>query len=374
MKLLLFFSYGVSLKDWAESGLIDREIQLYKKLEEMGVEVTFVTYGDKSDYNYQAKLGDIKIVPFYENVKKPRSKILAVFHSLLLPFILKDHIRKNDIVKANQMTGSWTALISKFLYKKKMILRCGYELYVNLKRSKCNRSFILAAKILSFLSYKFSDRIIVTTKSMNDFIVKSFKANKKKISILPNFIDTDQFRPLSDNRNCKILFIGRLSHEKNIYGLLDAVSNTDYGIDIIGKGKLADEINDYIEKNKIQADLIGTFPNSQIHEVINKYPAFVLPSNYEWHPKALLEAMACGLAVIGTDVDGVRDIIKNNENGILCENTTDSIREAIIKLMDNKQLCSDMGKKARQFVVDNCSIDYIAGKEYDLYNQLIGKT
>lgn len=51
-----------------ETGLIDREIIIYKKLIENGFKVSFITYGDESDYQYQAKLMDIEIIPFYANV------------------------------------------------------------------------------------------------------------------------------------------------------------------------------------------------------------------------------------------------------------------------------------------------------------------
>ncbi len=125
MHITLFFTYGISLKTWHETGLLDREIVLYKKLIEKGMKVSFITYGDASDYQYKDKLGDIEIIPFYAFVKKPSSKIIRFIQSFFLPFILKDQLKKADILKTNQMSMSWAPLIAKILFKKKLLLDVG---------------------------------------------------------------------------------------------------------------------------------------------------------------------------------------------------------------------------------------------------------
>ena len=67
MRVILFFTYGISLLEWKKSGLLDREIKLYKKLnEDYGLNFTFVTYGDKSDF---AILNELKIDPEKRAIK-----------------------------------------------------------------------------------------------------------------------------------------------------------------------------------------------------------------------------------------------------------------------------------------------------------------
>ena len=74
-RLTLIFSYGVSLKVWDESGFLSREYSYYKDLQERGVDVQFITYGDKSDFEFSAVLGDIKIIPIYDTMRKSKYKL-----------------------------------------------------------------------------------------------------------------------------------------------------------------------------------------------------------------------------------------------------------------------------------------------------------
>ena len=77
MRVILFFSYGVSLKDWKSSGLFEREVKFYKYIQsKKNINVTFVTYGDKSDLEYQEEMENIEIIPIYELYKKHMNLLL----------------------------------------------------------------------------------------------------------------------------------------------------------------------------------------------------------------------------------------------------------------------------------------------------------
>ena len=66
MHIILFFTYGISLKDWDESGILNREIELYKSLSKnRDTKFTFVTYGDKEDHKYYYILDDLYIITIY---------------------------------------------------------------------------------------------------------------------------------------------------------------------------------------------------------------------------------------------------------------------------------------------------------------------
>ena len=69
MKLLLFFTYKVSLNDWLSSGIFSREVLLYKKLSDQGVDVTFITY-DSEDRNHELNKYGIKHIALYSNKNK----------------------------------------------------------------------------------------------------------------------------------------------------------------------------------------------------------------------------------------------------------------------------------------------------------------
>jgi glycosyltransferase involved in cell wall biosynthesis len=376
MNLILFFTYGVSLKVWDEKGLLDREIILYKKLADNGINVSFITYGDELDYQFKDKLGDIEIVPFYAHFKKTKNRILRLLYSFLLPIVLRKYIARADLLKTNQMNGSWAAVIAKLLFKKKLIVRCGYEWY-RFYELKGNFNFFkkVILYLIEWISYHTADKIILTSESDKKYISNKFKLNKMdKIKVIPNYIDTERFKPLNHNipkKENHLLFIGRLSQQKNLFSLLDAIKETNWVLDIVGDGELKDELLSFALKNKVNVNFIGRVPNNKLPEIINQYEVFILPSLYEGNPKTLLEAMSCGLCVIGTDVEGINNIIKDGENGILCKTDSKSIKEAIEKVMADVSLRKKLGNNARGYIVDNYNLDKIFKQErniiYNLY-------
>ena len=256
MKVALFFTFGTSLSDWAKSGLLDREIALYKKLINKGVDIIFITYGGPEDYEHQPKLGSIKIIPFYTKINKPKSMVMAYVYSILLPYILKEKLKEVSIFKTNQIWGSWTAIIAKFLFNKPLVVRCGFEKYYNLTRSRIFNLKIFIWRIvtwsISFFAYHSADRIILTSHLAKKFIKKRFRVNQKKVDVFYNFIDINIFRPMVVSQyDDRVLFIGRLNKVKNISSIIDAISKTKYQLDIIGRGELKNELYDYISKNNI---------------------------------------------------------------------------------------------------------------------------
>ncbi len=372
MKIVLFFTLGNSLKSWSDSGLLEREVLLYKKFIQKGIGVTFITYGDTTDYLYKERLGGIHVVPFYAFIKKPKFRIIKFLNSLILPIILRNEIKQADILKTNQMWGGWIAVLSKFVFKKKLIVRCGYELYHNSLRSDRSLLWRYLFWSISWITYKCSDKIIMTSNGNKNFITQTFLISPAKINTLVNYIAIDKFRKISCNKyRNKLLFIGRLSKEKNIFHLLDAILQTEYELDIIGGGDQKSEIEAYIRKYNIKANLLGCRANDRIPNIINHYPVYILPSNFENNPKTLLEAMACESAVIGTNVDGIKEIITHNENGLLCETDSGSIGCAIEKLMPHEELQSRLGRNAREFVMENCRLELIADNESKLYKEML---
>jgi glycosyltransferase involved in cell wall biosynthesis len=88
-------------------------------------------------------------------------------------------------------------------------------------------------------------------------------------------------------------------------------------------------------------------------------------------PKTLLEAMACGLPVIGTNVEGIKEVIEHRENGILCETDSGSIKEAITTIMEDEGLRKRLGKNARKTIEERFSLEKMVDKELELYTQLL---
>ena len=120
----------------------------------------------------------------------------------------------------------------------------------------------------------------------------------------------------------------------------------------------------------MRINFLGSFPNPKLPKVYNKYPIFVLPSKYEGNPKVLLEAMSCGCAVIGTDVQGIRNIIVDGVNGLLVPEDSNSLKEAIIKLREEPLLRHKLGKEARLNISEKNSLFAALQNELFIYRNL----
>ena len=85
----------------------------------------------------------------------------------------------------------------------------------------------------------------------------------------------------------------------------------------------------------------------ELHEKIKNASIFVLSSDYEGMPNALIEAMCLGLPVISTKVSGATDLIKDHENGILTElNAQKELETAMMELIENQSLANKIAEKA----------------------------
>lgn len=373
ISMCLFFTYESSLKGWSESGILDREVSLYKKLVEQGVKIAFFTYGNEDDYEYRKLFPGIEIIPVYVSVKKLKNRKLAFFQSLLFPIKFRKVLKKYKIFKTNQMWGAWVPLIAKWLCKRKLLVRCGFEHYYTLIAEGSKVFTRLWFYWLSRLVYSSAEHIILTAEYISKFVEKTFHIPINKISVYSNFVDTELFFPKESEKvfDKRILFIGRLSREKNLFALIKACKNIDIGLDLAGEGSLRIELNTFAKQINADATFLGILSNNDIPSLIAKYPIFILPSFYEGNPKAMLEAMSCAKAVIGSDVGGIREIINDGENGILCGAKASEISSSIKKLISNRQLRLKMGKNAREYVIKNASIGEIVKKEIEIYKKIL---
>jgi len=375
MNLVVFFTYDVSLKTWVETGLLDREILLYERLAKLGVKVTFITYGNRSDYMVGKNLTNINILPIYSIIKKQRNKLIRFIQSFTIPLYLKKVIKGADILKANQMYGAWVPIVAKLIFNKKVIIRCGYEFYRNtFIRTTYKKKKYLLYKVIGFFislfSYKMANRIIISNQADAEFIKRKFFVKSEKIFKLGNYIDVEQFRPHGPGQGERVLFVGRLSAQKNLFNLYQAIKLADIGLDIIGRGELRQKLNNLAYKTGIDVKYLGIFPNRELPKTMSKYKIVILPSFYENNPKVLLEAMACERAVIGTNVDGIKEVIAHGVTGLLCGTSSTSICKAIDRLRKDEKLCLRMGKSAKKFIEQHYSLDHVVKTEYNLYRGL----
>lgn len=364
--LTLFFTWDVSLKIWKDKGLYDREIRFYQELAKKGLDITFITWGDKSDLDLAPS--GIKVIPLYSYLWRPQNKIIRALLSLYSVWVLRKNIMQSDILKTNQMWGAWIAVFCKWIFAKPLIVRCGFELYDFTLRQGHGALRKALIWVLSYSAYKSADVICVATQEDKSFVENNFSIKPQKIRIHPNWIDTSFFAPSSAQKKSQsILFVGRLTEQKNLFNLLEAVKSSVWQLNIVGQGELRSTLEEYVANNNIQnVEFLGVVSNKELPAIYNSHEVYVLPSEYEGNPKTLLEAMSCGAAVVGTDVSGVSSVIKDQKSGLLCQLNADSIHQSLKRVLEDKKLRVSLGKRAREQIVQVQDLEILLRAELEL--------
>ena len=166
-----------------------------------------------------------------------------------------------------------------------------------------------------------ADKIICQSKVAAEFFGDK---SKEKIAIIPNPISADAIPPRYEGvRRKTVVGVGRLDGQKNFKLLISAFSKlperfSEYTLEIYGGGPDENKLQDYINQLGIQerAHLMGVKKN--VMHYIADVALYVMSSNYEGFPNALVEAMATGIPVISTDFStGVAREIIGEENGLV---------------------------------------------------------
>ena len=191
---------------------------------------------------------------------------------------------------------------------------------------------------------KWADAITVISKEAFDYYTNL----GYNVFQVPNAIDISSLETNVDKRYSKqVIFAGRLSHEKGIDSLISISQKLtdDIHLIILGAGPEEEKIKDLVKNHK-NIHFFGYQNKNQTISLIRGSDILIQPSLYEGISSTILESMACKTAIIASDVGGNRELIENNQNGIIIEShNIDSFVEQIINLFDNEQL--------RQLLVDN---------------------
>lgn len=373
--LMVFFTWDVSLKLWHEKGMLSREVRYYNDLAARGVQITFLTWGDADDLNYASCLHpSITVTPLYTLIPKPSHKALRALSSLLMLWSARHILKQASLFKTNQMWGSWCAAFAKILYKKPLIVRTGFELmrFTILHGHSTLRKRFIA--IISRLAYRQADLIYLATEDDANFVTGYFKIPRGKIQIRPNWIDTSIFAPQDvKKQDNKILFVGRLTEQKNLPLLMDALAlmKEDITLDLVGQGELADDIKHYAMLKEVDVNFLGRVNNEDLPNLISASSIFVLPSKFEGNPKTLLEAMSCGAAVLGTSVEGIASVIQDGISGLLAKEDAGDIAQKLSTLLNDKKLQQQLGLAARQQIMDTQDINHLIALEQDDITHLL---
>ena len=367
--LFVVMTTGTSLRLWQDKGMLARELALYQRLRPSLGGITIISHGGPEDLAIISAFQGIDLVV-------NRHRLPERVYRWLLPALARKKARgATAIYKSNQIRGADIAHRLAMVNSGTFIARCGYLLSeFEAESHGVNSENHLAAEGLEREAFGTAARSIVTTEAMRQKVL-TYGVHQGLVSVVPNYVDTDLFSPSSSTkRNPKrILFVGRLSPQKNPMSLVAALAGTTAELHVVGEGPLSTQMEQLAQEKGVSIRFYGAVSNPDLPKLINESAIFVLPSNYEGHPKTLLEAMSCGIAVIGGDSPGIAGVIDHNRTGLLSRTDSESLRNAIVRLLEDRDLADKLGTSARAEMISTVSLDRVAKKELAVYKDALSE-
>ena len=192
---------------------------------------------------------------------------------------------------------------------------------------------------------------------------------------LPNFIDIQHINPVYRWRDQSIFYLGRLSREKGLLTLLEAMRGLDnIQLKIIGDGPQRNELEVFVKRHSItNVNFLGYLSGENLKREMTSSMALVIPSEcYENNPLAVLESFAYGKPAIGADIGGIPELVKHMETGYTFKpRDANDLRKTIKQLVGNRDNIDTMGKRARSLVEDEFSSIKYYSKLKEVYNAVI---
>jgi len=219
------------------------------------------------------------------------------------------------------------------------------------------------------------------------------KYSRPDILYIPNGVDVEMFKPRGDrapHEATRIVFAGRFNPEKGLNRLIEAVkllegrgitnpavanalAESAYSVEVYGGGPLEREMKtlstNYGLDHRIR--FMGWVKREELSVRLGEADIFVIPSDIEGMPLGCLQAMASGLAIVGSRTFGISEVVRDGENGILVEvGDVRGLADALERLLNDRALIRKMGERGRQIIFEEFRWDVIVEQYLNLFGRL----
>lgn len=245
---------------------------------------------------------------------------------------------------------------------------------------------------------EYADAVIAVSAGMKESILDAYpRIDASKVHVVLNGIDTKLWQPREgevldklgvDKQRPVATFVGRITRQKGVKHLLQAAQKFDPEIQLVlcagapDTPEIAAETEALVKELRSQRD--GVFwvkdmlPRNEVQQIYSGADVFVCPSIYEPLGIVNLEAMACGTAVVASDVGGIPEVVLDGETGVLVHyDATDTaafeadLAAAVNNVAANKDRAAAFGRAGRERAIRDFSWATIAAQTVDIYRSLI---
>lgn len=368
------------------------------------MEVDVRCFGDQDE-----KEGNLSVKGFPYDTKdfdQANDKLKAVFKTLSTCIHMNADEVDADVVHCHTWYAQFAGIVAKLCYGIPLVITThSLEPLRPWKREQLGRGYD-ASSWVEKTAIEMADAIIAVSEETKVDVLKHFDVDPDKVSVIYNginlqeYVVTDEVTTLQkygiDQSKPFVLFVGRITRQKGIIHLVNAIKYIDPDTQIVlcagapDTPEIAKEMEDSVAAVKQERDNViwidVMLDKKEVIQLYSHADVFCCPSIYEPFGIINIEAMACETAVVASAVGGIKEVVVHGETGILVpleqqkeapfepvdpDRFSRDLAEGVNKLIRDKALSALMAKKGRQRVEETFDWIAIAKQVKALYKSLI---
>ncbi|MGE7760005.1 glycosyltransferase family 4 protein [Peribacillus sp. NPDC097895] len=383
--------------------------QLKEKLETLGHEVDFLSYGEDHEYvhiiNENRRIyrdalppEEISILMEQHNAPTHGDPVIHYYETRCNFFQLgAKHLglEKYDVIHTQDIFS--TVCINRIRSEKTALVATlhgcvAHELKNAYYTSKTQKKSIAKKGRHYFNQFEFdgatsADHTIVANEWMRNILTEEFKVPKEQLSVFHYGYDIESFLKRVDEKSDiqrpadkkVIIYTGRLNEFKGVHHLIGALmqlkeTRNDWVCWIIGDGPQEKELKSKSKAMGLETDVIFLGRRDDIPYLLSISDIFVLPTLMENQPLSVIEAQITGKAVIASDVGGVPEIIEHGVTGVLSPAGDEQMLTTHINyLLEHESYMKNLGLNAKKWGIDHWSPDKAVQKVLSVYESALSK-
>ncbi|MFH4969297.1 glycogen synthase [Gaetbulibacter sp. M240] len=368
------------------------------------MDVDVRSFGDQD-----LKDGNLTVKGFpFENpaLNHADDKLKSVFQTLSTCIQMNADPVDADVVHCHTWYAQFAGILTKLCYGTPLVITThSLEPLRPWKREQLGRGYD-ASSWVEKTAIEMADAVIAVSEETKEDVLKHFNVDPNKVSVIYNGINLQQYNITDktdtldaygiDKNKPYVLFVGRITRQKGIIHLVNAIKYIDPDTQIVlcagapDTKEIAKEMEDSVnEVKKTRNNVIWIDKMLEKEQVIQLYShadVFCCPSIYEPFGIINIEAMACKTPVVASAVGGIKEVVVPNETGILVpleqqkeapfepinpDNFSQDLAAGINRIIRDKDLRDTMAENSRKRVEDYFDWVAIAKQTADLYKSII---
>lgn len=307
-------------------------------------------------------------------VFSPARRMSRARRAVTMPWAHAAAFRGCGVLRVFQVTGVIPAILANARWGIPYVTTYGFW-YGRLSRPGPKR---LVKAALARIGLRRAAAVIVTTEELR----ARASALARRVELIPNGVDIRLFAPPATGAEARhadrcVLYVGRLSPEKNLSTLVQAVARlggrVPVRLTLVGAGPLEGELRAEARAAGVDAEFQGVVDQRRLPVIYASANAFVLASFTEGHPKVLLEAMSSGLACVASNCAGNRSLVVDGVTGLLFDpDRPDELAACLERVLTDPALAAKLGQAARRAVTERYDLTACVAREIALLQSVAG--